>query len=253
MRTGWPLLLGLLVSCSAADDERDLINLTDRTFVSESLVGRELVPGTEIRLRFDPTGCHATAGCNSMSGVCRFDHDVLVVAALSTTETACTTSPLQEQNNWLAAFLLSRPTTNVAEPRIALTKDLTTLTMLDREIASPDRPLVGTQWIGSGIDNGTGMTASVDSALLSVSFGADGTFQAFSGCKRASGSVVQRNATIYFTALTYDNAVCPDSDLETLSAPFLFVLNGMEATFAIEERLLTISRAGMTLYFTSAL
>jgi heat shock protein HslJ len=246
------LLLGLLVSCSGADDGRYVIDLTGRTFVSESVVGRNLVPGTEVRLRFAETGCTATAGCNTISGVCRFDDNVLVVAAMSRTEIGCDAAH-HEQDNWLATFLLARPTTELAEPRVTLTKDGTTLRMLDREIASPDRPLVGTQWIGSGINAGAGMTVGTDSALLNVAFGADGSFQAFSGCQRASGNVVQSNGMLSFSALSYDGRVCPDSDLEPQSANFLFVLNGMEVYFAIEERQLTISRAGMTLYFTSAL
>ena len=96
------------------------------------------------------------------------------------------------------------------------------------------------------------MTVGTDSALLTVAFGSDGQFQAFSGCQRASGSVVAGNGMISFTALTYDSGICPDSDLAPQSASFLFVLNGGQVSFAIEERELTISRAGMTLYFTAA-
>jgi heat shock protein HslJ len=251
MRTAWPLLLGLLVSCSAPNAEWDNVDLTDRVFVSEALEGRSLVPGTEIRLRFDPTGYTATAGCNSMSGDYRFDGPVLVVATMSMTNIGCDAAR-HEQDNWLATFLQARPRTDVTEPRIRLVKEGTTLTMLDREIASPDRPLVGTQWIGSGIDNGYGMTASVDSALFSVAFAADGTFQANSSCQRASGLVVASKQTISFSALSYDTGVCPDSDLQTQSGDFQFVLNGMDVAFAIEERELKLTRAPMTLYFTSA-
>jgi heat shock protein HslJ len=148
--------------------------------------------------------------------------------------------------------LQARPKTEVAGSRITLLKDGTALAMLDREIASPDRPLFGTQWVGSGIDNGAGMTVAMGATLPTVSFGPDGVFQAFSGCQRASGSVVTGPSTIAFTALSYDGGICRDSNIEPLSASFLFVLNGMEVTFAIEERELTIARAGMTLYFTSA-
>ncbi len=251
MRVPWPLLFGLLVSCSGGNDENDVIDLRGRTFVSESVIGRNLVPGTEIRLGFGPAGCTATAGCSSISGVCRFDDNVLVVAAMSMSAIGCDAQH-QEQDNWLATFLLARPTTDVAEPRITLSKDGTTLTLLDREIASPDRPLVGTQWNGSGIDTGSGLTASVDSARLSVAFASDGQVQTFSGCQRASGTAVARNGMISFGALTYDNGICPDSDLEPQSASFLFVLNGMDVTYAIEERQLKIARAGVTLYFMSA-
>ena len=252
MRTPWPLLFGLLVSCSGPDDERKTINVTGRTFVSQSVVGRNLVPGTEVRLLFDRGGRYtATAGCNSLSGNYSFDFDVLEVSSNTTTNIGCD-APHQEQDAWLAAFLLSRPTTELADPRFTLATQVETMVMLDREVASPDRPLVGTQWIGSGIDTGAGLTVGTDSAVLSVAFGQDGQFQAFSGCQRASGNVVVDTGTVYFTALTYDNGICPEADLQPQSASFLFVLNGMEATFWIEERQLTISRAGIKLYFTAA-
>ena len=253
MRTQWPLLFGLLVSCSGADDESyDVIKVSGRTFVSQSVVGRNLVPGTEIRLLFHRgERFTATAGCNTLSGTYRFDGKVLVASAITTTNLACDALH-QEQDAWLAAFLTTRPTTELAEPRLTLATGVETVAMLDREIASPDRPLVGTQWIGSGIDAGAGLTVAAELAALSVAFGQDGQFQAFSGCQRATGSVVVDQSTMYFTALTYDGGICPDSNLQPQSANFLFVLNGMEVTFAIEERQLTISRAGMTLYFTAA-
>jgi heat shock protein HslJ len=233
------------------DGEASVINLNGRMFVSEAVTGRSLVPGTEVRLGFERSGFSATAGCNSMSGVFRFDHNILVVTSVSSTAVGCD-APHQEQDNWLSGFLLARPETYINEPRITLTKDVTTLTLLDREIASPDRPLVGTQWFGSGINNGAGVTVGMDSALLSVAFGPDGAFQGSSGCQRANGGVVAQSSTIAFTALTYDSGICPDSDLEPQSSSFRFVLNGMDVTFSIEERELTISRAGTTLYFTSA-
>jgi heat shock protein HslJ len=252
MRTPWFLLFGLLVSCSEADDGRNIVNLSGRTFVSQSVVGRNLLPGTEVRLLFMRGRRYtATAGCNSLSGSYRFDDGVLVVSSTTTTNMACD-APHQEQDAWLGAFLAAGPKTEIAEPTLTLATAVETVAMLDREIASPDRPLVGTQWIGSGIDTGTGLTVAAELAVLSVAFGQDGQFQAFSGCQRASGSVVVDGSTLYFTALTYDGGICPDSDLQPQSANFLFVLNGMEVTFAIEERQLTISRAGMTLYFTSA-
>ncbi len=251
MRPLWPLLFGLLVSCSAGEGERSFINVRGRTFVSQALVGRTLVPGTEIRLRFASGSRYtATAGCNTLSGKYRFDDNLLVVSSNTMTNAGCDPAH-QDQDNWLANFLLARPATELAEPTLTLATNVESVAMLDREIASPDRPLVGTQWMGSGIDSGDGVAAITNSAALSVTFAQDGQVQAFSGCQRASGSAVVDGATIYFNALTYDGGICPNADLQPQSASFLFVLNGMEVTFAIEERQLTIWRAGMALYFTS--
>ena len=191
MRTWWPLLFGLLVACSGpAEDDGRFINLSGRTFVSQSVVGRTLLPNTEIRLRFERGGRYtATAGCNTLTGLYRFDGEVLVVSTVSSTNIGCD-APHQEQDAWLAAFLVARPTIDLADPRFTLTTGFETVAMLDREIASPDRPLIGTQWNGGGIDTGGGLIVSTNSAVVSVGFGQDGQFQAYSGCQRASGSVV---------------------------------------------------------------
>jgi heat shock protein HslJ len=144
-----------------------------------------------------------------------------------------------------------RPTAALDEPRLTLSSPTATLTLLDREIASPDRELVGTPWVGDGIGDGVGVTIGVSSTLLTVAFRSDGRVETFSGCQHGSGGFTATGATLAFTDLAYDGQSCGDPALEGQSESFLFVLDGSDVSFAIEEAQLTIQRAGTTLYFVA--
>lgn len=69
----WLLLLSLvLASCSGSsnddnDDGSSGLDLSGRTFFSESLVGRDLLPNTEIRLTFAARELTAFAGCSDLT------------------------------------------------------------------------------------------------------------------------------------------------------------------------------------------
>lgn len=248
-RTSFIALVGLLVAC-AAEENPPGVRLSGREFVSESLEGRELVPGTEIRLRFGDTTLSASAGCNSMSGTYEFDGYALMMSSMSMTEIGCE-APLHEQDEWLVGFLMAHPTTMLTEPRLSLSTEDETLIMIDRELASPDRPLVGTHWVGSGIGDGTGVSFGPGSSLITIDFGADGIVEAFTGCQNGSGGFTSSATTIVFTDLAFDGEPCTDPNMEQMSDQVLFVLDGSDVSFQIEELELRIERAGKTLYFTA--
>ena len=132
--------------------------------VTEGGAPRPLVDGTDIQLRFDETSVGATLGCNSMSGTYRLDGDVLVVDdGLATTEMGCD-PPRHEQDEWFAGLLTSRPTLAVDGDELTLTSGGTVVRFVDREVAEPDRDLVGTTWEVDGFADGDGP----DDAAMSV-------------------------------------------------------------------------------------
>jgi heat shock protein HslJ len=248
-RTPFLALFSLLLSCTAEEGPTG-VDLSGRTFVSESLEGRELVPGTEIRVSFDNGEISAYAGCNSMSGAYEFDGYALIVNSMSTTEIGCEAA-LHDQDEWLSGFLRARPTTMLEEPRLTMSTEREILTLLVREVASPDRELVGTHWVGSGIGDGASVSFGPASTLVTIDFGTDGTVAAFTGCESGSGGFAAGETTIGFTDLTFDGAACPDPSLEEQSDQVLFVLDGSEVSYRIEEAELRIERAGRTLYFSA--
>lgn len=131
--------------------------------VTESGAVRPLVPGTQIRLTFDGTSVGATLGCNHLGGTYRLDGDVLIVDELSTTDMGCDPSR-HDQDQWFADLLSSRPTLAVGGDTLTLTGGGTVVVLRDREVADPDRELVGTTWEVTGFLEGTGPDGTAMSA-----------------------------------------------------------------------------------------
>lgn len=251
MRSPWFLLFGLLVSCAGTTEDEGGIDLSGREFMSESLEGRTLVTGTEIRVLFRESNLSAHAGCNTMSGNYRFDGSVLVVSEMGSTEIGCD-PPLSEQDEWLAGFLQARPAAELAEPRLTLASATETLTLIDREVGSPDRELVGTHWVGNGIGDGTSVSIGPGSDLLTVMFGSDGRVAAFSGCQHGSGDFFASKGVMEITDFTFDGVPCSNPTLDDSSDFFVATFGNGSAAFAIEERQLMISRGLTTFYFLAA-
>ena len=242
----------LLAGCSDSGDGGELASaLAGRQFVSESVAGRQLVAGTEIRLRFSDHGeLSANAGCNHMSGAYTIDGTVLRMRDLATTEIGCEAA-LHEQDRWVQELLIGSPEIALDEPRLLLSTDAIRLTLLDRELASPDRPLVGTRWIGNGTGDDQAVSFGPGSALVTIAFDTSDRVEIFTGCQQGSGTFSVDGSTIAFFDLAYDGAPCPDASRQDVSDQVLFALDGSPASFEIEERNLTITRNGRVLLFRS--
>ena len=117
-------------------------------------------------MTFNSEGVNAHGGCNSISGPYAIAGDRFSVTRMASTAMGCE-APLLQQDEWLVDLL--------EDARIALAGDTLTLdngqirlTLLDREVASPDKPLVGTKWVLDSIVDGdavssvpAGVTASM--------------------------------------------------------------------------------------------
>ncbi len=128
---------------------------------------RPLVAGTRIQLTFDEGNVGASLGCNSLGAPYRLEDGVLVVdEGMSMTEMGCDPER-HAQDEWFAEVLTSRPTLAVDGDTLTITAGDTVITLQDREVAEPDRALVGTRWEidgfleGAGAD-GTAMSIGVD-------------------------------------------------------------------------------------------
>ena len=104
-----------------------------------------------------------------MSGAYSIDGNRLATSQLSMTEMGCDAAR-QAQDEWLAGFLggvtfdLQGDTLTLADGRVHLT-------LLDKEVATPDQPLEGTSWVLDGIVSGdavssvpSGVTAAIQIA-----------------------------------------------------------------------------------------
>jgi heat shock protein HslJ len=198
----WPRV-ALLCSVAVVGCERDDGTFGARVFLSESIEGRSLIPGTRVGLRFfDDGAVIASAGCNSMSGDSHHLADgELVVDSLGITEKGCSgpAGDYHAQDEWLLEFLLSRPSYTLDVPRLVLDDGTVTLVLLDREVADPDRPLQGRVWRVSGIiDGGFGIVFATDDPSA-LEFGDDGRVTIVTPCATGSAGYRVDGATIELT------------------------------------------------------
>ena len=142
--------------------------LAGREFWSTVIQGRALVPGTRVALTFNQDGTlGAGAGCNSMGGTWSLDGTTLRVEIGQMTEMGCPDDRFA-QDDWLIDWLASGlRATNEADGLI-LEGAGVTMTLLDRELADPDRPLEGTTWVLNGLEQGVGDAGFVSSVPSGV-------------------------------------------------------------------------------------
>jgi heat shock protein HslJ len=235
----------------AGPSEGDLgARLRGRTFLSEAVEGRELVPDTEIRVSFQEDEVSAYAGCNHIGGPYRLDGNRMRLSSLGITSIGCR-ADLHEQDGWLTALLMGSPLLALDDDdaRLTMTGDDVQLTLLDRELASPDRPLVGTNWIGNGMGDGMAISFGPGSAAVTVEFADDGGLMVFTGCVGGEGSFTATASTITFENLAYAEEVCSPPNLAPLSSFVMSVLDGSEVSYEIEEANLEIRRGNSVLLF----
>jgi heat shock protein HslJ len=205
-------------------------DLTGRTFLSESVTedgeSRELVEGTRIRLEFTDDGqVRANAGCNHLFSDVRIGADRLEVGMVGGTEMGCD-PPRHEQDGWLTAFLEGDPAWELDGDRLTLRSDTIELVLLDRRVADPDRPLLGTRWVVDTIITGevaSSMTAGTEGqAWLEIG---DGRFTASSGCRDVDGAADVSDERLRFSDAVQTDPICPP-ELVAVDEVLLTILTG---------------------------
>lgn len=179
---------------------------TDRTFlatsVTENGAPKAVVDGTQIRVSFGADGrISANAGCNHLGGTARLEAGRLVVdGGLVTTEMGCP-QELMAQDAWLADFLSSRPELRLDGDELTLAAETMTMTLLDREVADPDRPLAGTRWVVHTVMDGETASSTIHPvpAVLTID-ASTSSFEATTGCV---GGALRGSATVAGDQVTF--------------------------------------------------
>lgn len=142
--------------------------LAGREFWSTAIQGRALVPGTRVALTFDQDGTlGAGAGCNSMGGTWSLDGTTLRVEIGQMTEMGCPDERF-DQDDWLIDWLASGLRATTEADGLILEGAGVTMSLLDRRLADPDRPLEGTTWVLNGLEQGVGEAGVVSSVPSGV-------------------------------------------------------------------------------------
>ena len=136
--------------------------LDGHTFLSTSVRGYDLVPGSMVRISFQDGQIGVGIGCNQMRGAYSIDGGKIRTGQMATTEMGCE-APLMSQDSWVATFI-DGATASLASDTLTLVHDDVTMTLRDRTVADPDRPLKGTRWVLDGIVAG-GAASSVPAGV----------------------------------------------------------------------------------------
>ncbi|HEX5613787.1 MAG TPA: META domain-containing protein [Acidimicrobiia bacterium] len=268
MRTRAPLVmlsLVLVVGLAACGDDDVTVGsgssttapppgLDGRTFIAQSVTEdgapRALVAGTEIRFTFRDGTLGASAGCNTLGADYTIDGGVLRIDSVSTTEMGCD-EPRHDQDSWLAAFLESRPAVTVAGDELTLANATTTIALLDREVADPDRPLEGTTWVLDTVIDGDAVSSGPIDEQLTLTI-ADGALTATLPCNELSAVVeVGDDQVLRLTDATSTAVACTDDALRALEDHMVRTLAGA-VDYEIEADVLTLTNGALGLGYRAA-
>jgi len=219
--------------------------LAGRTFVSTGVTDGgapfALVPGTRIRLTFEAANLGASAGCNLIGGEYRVDDGRLVFTGAVMTEMACQDGR-DAQDQWLVSILGAHPSISLAGDVLALQAGRVTITLLDREVAEPDQPLAGPQWVVVGIISGDSVSSVPAGIFATLWFEASGQVAVNTGCNEGSGHWVVRDDTLVITDLGLTKKAC-EPPIGEFESAILGVLRADTLTFEIDAASLTLSAA----------
>lgn len=210
---------------------------------------KDLVKGSRLRLSFVDGAISVSAGCNTGGGAYRIVDGTLVTDPLAMTEMACE-DPLMAQDDWMLAFLGDHPAIVLEGDTLTLTTDTTEIEMLDREVADPDRPLVGTVWRGTSIIDGESASSIDEDAVVRLEFDGDGRVAGTTGCNQGSATYSVGGSKIAFGPFMLTKMAC-DETRARVESHVLTVLEG-NTEFTIEASSLTIMHGNVGLVFSAA-
>jgi heat shock protein HslJ len=126
------------------------------------------------------------------------------------------------------------------------------VTLLDREVAEPDQPLVGPAWTLTGFISGDVASSVPQGISATIGFTPDGTFDMNDGCNSGGGKYVIDGDQIVFSQLITTDMACTGAAGQVEQA-VLAVLAAGSVNYAIEAGSLTLMAGVAGLQFSAAL
>lgn len=248
------LLAATVAGCGRHEPAPQVSELpVDRTFLStevrEGDAAKPLVDETRIRMTFRPDGMQLQAGCNHLFAQApRIIGGRLVVNGVGGTEMGCE-PPLAAQDEWLTAFVQSKPKWRLDGDVLTLTSDEAQIELTDRRVAEPDLPLTGTRWVLDTIIDGDTASSLPAGARAHVEF--DGKrVKGHDGCNAFSAAYTVEGENLRFGRIQATLRGCRGDEGAVEDAVFA-VLQGTPR-FEIEANRLTLKLpASQGLSFTA--
>ncbi|MDO8484812.1 MAG: META domain-containing protein [Candidatus Limnocylindrales bacterium] len=237
----------IVVACSSAAPSPSPASLDGHTYLSTDLQGAVLVPETRIRLAFSDGSLNANGGCNIMGGAYSIDGDRLTTTQMSMTEMGCD-EPRMQQDEWLAR-LLGGVTFTLDGDTLTLTDGTIRMTLVDKEVATPDQPLEGTRWVLDGIVSGDAVSSVPVGVTASIRVAA-GRVEVEAGCNTGGGTVADTPDTLTFGPIALTKMACEPGSMAVETA-VVGVLSGAVG-YTIDADVLTLDAGGAGLVFRAA-
>jgi heat shock protein HslJ len=240
----------VLSACGSENNPSDPTGPADldgRTFLSTDVTvdgePKALADKTMIRLSFLGETISANAGCNSMSGTATIEDGVLGLdGGLAMTEMGCDQERM-DQDQWLSDLLGSKPTVDIAGDELTLTAQAVVISLVDEEVADPDRSLTGTGWKLDTIIDGD-VASSVPAGVTStIRFTGGGEVGVSLGCNSGGGKYTVDSDIITFGPMgttqigcTREAADVEGAVLAVLNDPVQYTLDGASLTLSNETQ-----------------
>lgn len=207
-----------------------------RTFVSVAVTGEQVPGNGPLTLNFADGRLSAFAGCNHGSGPADLGGGHLTTR-LTTTMMACP-APLGDADAWMARFIEARPAWSLSADTLTLSTDTATVTLRDKSVLDPDRPLIGTSWrVETLVTEQAAMTSVVlEQARPGLTIRGDRTVTGWTGCNTFYGRAEIVDETVTFGTLNTSGPFC-DGELGDLERSILRVLDGPVKTSIDADRL----------------
>lgn len=234
------LLLAALVLTACSSDTEAGPTPMGREFVSTEVQGASIPGGGPLELGFADDRITAYAGCNRATATVDLSDGKVVTGELASTMMACL-GERGDADAWVAALLGAQPDWTLDGDTLTLRSGAQVVTLLDRTVADPDRPLVGTNWIVQSTIAADAITtsAALERAGAHLLLDPKGTVSGNTGCNNFNGPATVSESdsatTIVFGPLATTRMAC-EPDLAEVEQAVLAVLSGtVEATVDADE------------------
>lgn len=238
--------LVIVAACSVAGggSPAPSAGLGGRTFLSSSVTGRDLVPGTTVRVTFKDGQLGIEAGCNHVSGPYSIEDGRIRVGSMMSTEMGCEPR-LMDQDAWLSRFV-GGATVALDGAALTLSNGGVTMQLTDRVVADPDRPLVATHWVVDGIVTGDAVSSVPAGVRAGLTFEQD-RIAVETGCNTGGGSVTIEPTTFTVGPLMLTKKACVPETAGVESAVLATLDGKVGYTIEADRLTLTNGSSGLTL------
>lgn len=231
-----------VAGCSGTAAAEQDSELNGRTFVSVAVDGEPIPGGGPLTVAFTDGQISTFAGCNHGSGAVDLAGG-RVLTRLASTMMACP-PPVGDADAWVDRLFEAQPSWTLSGDTLTLRGPATTVTLRDRKVVDPDRPLVGTSWRVDTLLTGQAAMTSValEQARPGLTLRPDGTVTGWTGCNTFYARADIAGPTVTFGPPNLSGPAC-DGELGDIERSVLRALTGT-VTASVDADRLTMTGAG---------